>query len=149
VTAMSPSPIRRPSTVAKPPTPPAARKLAKRILGKDPYDPDTEPVPVDDLDKKIAKSVTRLAEEIADYAQDIAALTALRDASIATLTALGKQHELGKVKGDGWTISPPVGRSVLKKELLLENGVTVEQIELSTVMEPGKNYSVRRDRAKP
>lgn len=35
------------------------------------------------------------------------------------------------------------------KELLLENGVTVEQIEASTVVEPGKNYSVRRVKEKP
>jgi hypothetical protein len=147
VTAM-PSPIRRPATAAKPPTPPAARKLAKRILGKDPYDPDSTPVPVDELDKKIAKSVARLAEEIAGYNEDIAAMTAVKDAAVATLTALAKQHELGKVKGEGWLLMPPTGRSVLKKELLLENGVTVEQIELSTVMEPGKNYSVRRDRVK-
>lgn len=133
------SPIRKPTPITKKvaaPPPPPRRDVETG--------PDAPVTPVEELDKKIAKSVTRLAEEIAGYNEDISALTSLKDAAVATLTALGRQHELGKVKGEGWLLLPPTGRSVLKKELLLEQGVTVEQIEASTVVEPGKNYSVRR-----
>lgn len=141
---MALSPIRRPAPA------PATKKVAPPPPPRRDVEtgPDAPTIPVEELDKKIAKSISRLAEEIAGYNEDIAALTTLKDAAVATLTALGKQHELGKVKGEGWLLMPPTGRTVLKKELLLENGVTVEQIEKSTVVEPGKNYSVRRMKEK-
>lgn len=119
---------------------PKARELAKRILGRDP-----EPVPIDTIkDAKVRRRLAVLCSEIREHNDEIAALETSKRGLTSELTNLGLSLNLGKVAGDGWLLLPPVGRSVLKKELLLENGVTMEQIELSTVEEPGKNYSVRK-----
>jgi hypothetical protein len=101
-------------------------------------------VSLSELETKVKRAVVRAVEEVLDYQDQIRALEAMKEQAIATLTALGATHGLPKVVGQGWYVMPPVGRSTLKKELLLEQGVTVEQIENATVVVPGKNYSVRR-----
>lgn len=104
-----------------------------------------KPVPVDSItDAKVRRRVSTLCAEIREMNDEIAALEAAKKGLTEQLTDIGTKAKLGKVVGDGWLLLPPYGRKTLKKELLLEQGVTVEQIELATVEEPGRNYSVRK-----
>lgn len=118
----------------------------KQLLMKlPPVDTKAPAIPLAQLaNPALRKKVDTLAREIATYNEDIRMLEAEKEAAIAKLTALGTEYALPKLKGEGWLLMPPGSRKVLKKEKLLEQGVTMEQIEAATVEEPGKNYSVRR-----
>jgi hypothetical protein len=85
----------------------------------------------------------RLCTEHRELANNIAADQLAQRELMKDIIALTAKLKLkGKVEADNWLLAPFTGRKLLKKELLLANGVGTEVIERCTVKGKG-GWSVR------
>jgi hypothetical protein len=85
----------------------------------------------------------RLCTEHRELAANIAADQLAQKELLKDIIKLAAKLKLkGKVEADTWLLAPFTGRKLLKKELLLANGVGTEVIERCTVKGKG-GWSVR------
>jgi hypothetical protein len=85
----------------------------------------------------------RLCTEHRELANNIAADKLAQKELLKDIVKLAAKLKLkSNVEGDNWLLTPFTGRKLLKKELLLANGVGTEVIERCTVKGKG-GWSVR------
>lgn len=103
-------------------------------------------VPATDIstirDAAVRRKLARLCGDYRALTAEASAIDATKKALMAEIKPIAKKLRLDKLTGDGWQLIKTKGKPSLKKELLLENGVSMDIIESSTVVgEP--SYSVR------
>jgi hypothetical protein len=98
-------------------------------------------------DKQARQTLHELCTEYRRLAGEAGALEIALKAVKADIDAMAKKARVKKILGDGWVVlkvSPKPSKS-LKKELLLENGVSMDTIKASTVETPrDPYYTVRK-----
>ena len=86
---------------------------------------------------KVRRKLAHLCTSFRDVHDEIRALDEAKKSLMREIVEIGESLGLEKVAGDGWLLTKSKGRASLKKELLLGQGVTIDQIEKATVQGAG------------
>ncbi len=124
----------------------AAKKVAKKVAKKAerPAEDLSLYTMVEELPEEIGDKLARLCAERRELAVAMGVMAAEDEALKDSITKLAAKAGVEKVRGDGWTLSKVVTtRSSIKPELLLQNGVSMKQIEKSTVSTVSEGYTLR------
>ncbi len=87
---------------------------------------------------KVRRKLAHLCESFRDVHDEITALDVAKKSLMREISDIASGHKLQKIAGDGWLLTKSKGRKTLKKELLLAQGVTMDQIEKATM--PGAGF---------
>ena len=104
--------------------------------------------PVEALkDKSARQTLPELCAEYRRLAEEAATLKLVMEAVKEDIDVQARKTRLRKILGNGWVLLRIAGRTTRKisPELLMENGVTAEVIEESTLESVGNpHYQVRK-----
>jgi len=102
---------------------------------------DREQMPLSSIkDAKVRRKLAHLCEAYREVQDEIRAHGEVKKALMKEITGVADDAEIKQpVVGEGWLLTKRNTPARLNKQLLLENGVTIEQIEKSTVWD-GKQY---------
>lgn len=105
--------------------------------------PDTA-TPISSLrSKKDQIALDQLCLEISSFSARISVLEKQKREAMSKAIVISQAYNAPKIRGEGWLLFRSEGRKTLSKELLLEQGVSMEVIEAATV-EGEPFYQVRR-----
>lgn len=127
----------------------AAKKAPKKATKKAAKVEEPE-VPLNEinLDIKALQKIHQYVEDVGDLSNQIADLTALKKKTVAKIEAFASENRLpNKVRGEGWLIAKQSGEKLtLKKELLVQKGVSMKVINAATVKTPWESTRVYFDK---
>lgn len=79
------------------------------------------------------ETLDRLCGEIVSLSSQISALEQTKEEKKKAAVGIAEAYKETKIRGGGWLLFRSEGRETLSKELLLQQGVSMEVIEAATV----------------
>ena len=96
-------------------------------------------------DKSARKTLPEMCAEYRRLSEEAGALSAAMKAVKADIDEVAKRTRVKKIVGDGWMILRVTStRKSIKQELLLEHGVSMDTILLSTKVSTSTHYQIRK-----